>query len=101
MSDGMSGSEILRIAAEIRAHDRGGAARLQPHGRRLLAGRVPHPDAARERRSREALRRGETNYPPSNGVAALREAVRRFYERELGLEYPRRVGAHHRRFAAR
>ncbi len=35
-----------------------------------------------------ALRHGETNYPPSNGVAALREAVRRFYERGLGLEYP-------------
>jgi aspartate aminotransferase len=36
----------------------------------------------------DALRRGETNYPPSNGIAPLREAVRRLYERALGLEYP-------------
>ena len=35
-----------------------------------------------------ALEHGETNYPPSNGLGELREAVRRFYARELGLEYP-------------
>ncbi len=43
----------------------------------------------------EALRRGETNYPPSNGVAPLRESVRRFYERGLGLDYPGELGARH------
>src|SRR5262249_35690109 len=37
---------------------------------------------------RAALDRGETNYPPANGVAELRQAVARFYARELGLEYP-------------
>ena len=35
-----------------------------------------------------ALEHGETNYPPSNGLGDLREAVRRFYARDLGLEYP-------------
>jgi aspartate aminotransferase len=40
-----------------------------------------------ERAIQEALRKGETNYPPSDGMPALREAVRLFYERELGLRY--------------
>ena len=31
----------------------------------------------------QALARGETNYPPSSGILALREAVQRFYAREL------------------
>src|SRR5262249_1089575 len=29
-----------------------------------------------------------TNYPPSNGLPELREAVRSLYARELGLDYP-------------
>ena len=37
---------------------------------------------------RAALAAGHTNYPPSDGVLALREAVARFYERSLGLTYP-------------
>jgi aspartate aminotransferase len=35
-----------------------------------------------------ALDGGHTNYPPSNGVLELRQAVTRFYRREFGLEYP-------------
>src|SRR5690606_14973849 len=35
-----------------------------------------------------ALVAGETNYPPSDGVTELRRAVRGFYQRELGLDYP-------------
>ena len=35
-----------------------------------------------------ALREGHTNYPPSDGVPELREALARFYTRELGLTYP-------------
>jgi aspartate aminotransferase len=35
-----------------------------------------------------ALDEGQTNYPPPNGLAELREAVRRFYQRDLGLLYP-------------
>ena len=87
MSDAMSGSEILRIAAEIRA--------LTETGQRVCNLTVGDFSPAEfripgflESEIAEALRRGETNYPPSNGVAALREAVRRFYQRDLGLEYP-------------
>jgi aspartate aminotransferase len=37
---------------------------------------------------RAALAAGHTNYPPSDGVLPLREAVAGFYARELGLRYP-------------
>src|SRR5690606_13623311 len=36
----------------------------------------------------EALAKGETNYPPADGLPALREAIRRNWERDLGLSYP-------------
>lgn len=36
-----------------------------------------------------ALRAGQTNYPPSDGMERLRDAVRDFYRRRLGLDYPR------------
>ena len=87
MSDGMSGSEILRIAAEIRA--------MTEAGQRVCNLTVGDFSPAEFRIPRflqneiaEALQRGETNYPPSNGVAPLRDAIRRLYESALGLKYP-------------
>lgn len=87
MAAGLVGSEILRIAGEIRA--------LKAEGRTicdLTVGdfdpryfRIPGRLASGIQR---ALERGETNYPPSSGLLRLREAVMRFYERELGLRYP-------------
>jgi aspartate aminotransferase len=38
--------------------------------------------------TRVALSEGHTNYPPSDGVPPLRDAIARMYERELGLKYP-------------
>ena len=86
MSEGMSGSEILRIAAEIRAMTEGGqrVCNLTVGDFSPTEFRIP---TFLENEIAEALRRGETNYPPSNGVAPLRESVRRFYERALGLKY--------------
>src|ERR671932_561284 len=87
MAGGLIGSEILRIAAEIRA--------LRAAGAQLCNLTVGDFDPAEFRipaflqaRIEEALRRGETNYPPSNGMPQLREAVASFYERWLGLRYP-------------
>src|SRR5919199_1531299 len=87
MADGLIGSEILRIAAEMRALRAAGAQLCN-----LTVGdfdpaefRIP---AGLEQRIDEALHRGETNYPPSNGMPKLREAVAAFYERWLGLHYP-------------
>jgi len=87
MSEGMSGSEILRIAAEIRAMTEAGArvCNLTVGDFSPAEFRIPR---VLENEIADALRRGETNYPPSNGIAPLREAVRRLYKRALGLEYP-------------
>ena len=75
MAEGLIGSEILRIAAEIRA--------LKAQGQTCCTSpsatsppRSSASRAARRAASRAALARGETNYPPSNGVVELREAVR-------------------------
>ncbi|HYO67657.1 MAG TPA: aminotransferase class I/II-fold pyridoxal phosphate-dependent enzyme [Archangium sp.] len=87
MVRGLIGSEILRIAGEIRE--------LVAQGKQvcnLTVGDfsprefpIPAPlgDAIAA-----ALKAGETNYPPSDGVLTLRQAVVRFYERALGLKYP-------------
>jgi len=87
MASRLIGSEVLRIAGEIRS--------LVAAGRQvcdLTVGdfsprQFPIPPRLRDG-IHEALDRGETNYPPSSGLLDLRQAVRRFYARELGLEYP-------------
>jgi len=86
MADGLIGSEILRIAADVRAMLAGGAEvtnltvgdfapREFPAPRALVDGIV------------QALQSGETNYPPSDGVPELRQAISAFYREWLGLEY--------------
>jgi aspartate aminotransferase len=87
MASRLVGSEVLRISGEIRA--------LVAAGRKvcdLTVGdfsprQFPIPPGLRDG-IRAALDRGETNYPPSDGVLELRQAVRRYYARELGLDYP-------------
>jgi aspartate aminotransferase len=87
MAGALIGSEILRIAAEIRA--------LVGKGTKVCNLTVgdfdpryfPIPELL-ARAVEAALAAGETNYPPSNGMQGLREAVVRYYERELGLTYP-------------
>ena len=87
MARGLVGSEILRIAADIRALRRAGRAICD-----LTVGDFDPRQFRIPERLRSAivaaLERGETNYPPSNGVPELRESVRRAYARDLGLDYP-------------
>jgi len=79
------GSEILRIAADVRA--------LTAEGREIcnlsLGDFAPSefriPEMV-ERGIVEGLARGETNYPPSDGILPLREAARTLYRRELGID---------------
>lgn len=87
MAFGLTGSEILRIAGEVRA--------LKASGARVLDLTVGDFDpkqfkipAVLEARIASALAQGETNYPPSNGMPALREAIARLFSRGLGLDYP-------------
>ncbi|HUG53813.1 MAG TPA: aminotransferase class I/II-fold pyridoxal phosphate-dependent enzyme [Vicinamibacteria bacterium] len=87
MVAGLTGSEILRIAGEIRALAAAGHTICDLTVGDFSPRQFPIP-ALLEDGIHAALRRGETNYPPSSGLAELREAVRRLYARELGLDYP-------------
>jgi aspartate aminotransferase len=85
LAQGLTGSEILKVSREVSA--------LCDAGREicnLTVGdfsprefRIP---AALEREIVEALRRGETNYPPSDGVKEMRAAVVRLYDEAFGLK---------------
>jgi aspartate aminotransferase len=87
LARGLTGSEILKIAGEIRL--------LVESGREicnLTVGdfspkefRIP-PEL--EQLIAEALAAGETNYPPSDGLKELRQAVVKLYSEQLGLDYP-------------
>jgi aspartate aminotransferase len=87
MARGLVGSEILKIAADIRAMVAEGHSICN-----LTVGDFDpkyFPIPRELRKSIEAaLNAGETNYPPSDGMLNLRKAVKSFYERRLGLDYP-------------
>ena len=87
MAQGLVGSEILKIAADIRA--------LKASGRELCNLTVGDFDPAQFRPPEQlvagigqALARGQTNYPPSDGLPELRKAVQGYCQREMGLVYP-------------
>jgi aspartate aminotransferase len=87
LARGLTGSEILKIAGQIRS--------LCEKGRdicNLTVGdfapkefRIPYK---LQELITEALAAGETNYPPSGGTKELRQAVVRFYEENFGIKYP-------------
>ncbi len=80
------GSEIIKLAGEIRAMQAEGAEiynmtigdfnpQLFPIPEGLLNGIM------------KSYQAGETNYPPSNGIPELRSSVSKFIEKRLGLTY--------------
>lgn len=83
----MRGSEILRIAAEIRARIAAGERICNLTVGDFDPKQFPIP-AFLEEQIALALHRRETNYPPSAGMPALRAAVAAWYQRDLGIEYP-------------
>jgi aspartate aminotransferase len=87
MAEGLIGSEILRIAAEIRALKAKGEKVLDLTVGDFAADQFRIPPELGARIS-EAIAKGETNYPPSNGVMAMREAALAFVRDRLGLAYP-------------
>jgi aspartate aminotransferase len=87
MATSLVGSEILRIAKEVRE--------LAAEGKPVLNLTVGDFSPREFRIPREleagiarALASGQTNYPPSDGVPELRRAVQSFYRDALGLDYP-------------
>lgn len=86
MAHRLIGSEILRIAAEIRALVESGKliCNLTVGDFSPAEFRIP---AFLEQEIVNALKLGETNYPPSDGVMALKQSVVRFYQRLLHLDF--------------
>lgn len=83
---GIVGSEILKIAAEIRqVQERSPVCNLTVGD--FAPAQFPIP-APLQRAIERAYERRETNYPPSDGVLPVRQAVADYYRRELGLDYP-------------
>jgi aspartate aminotransferase len=87
LARGVIGSEILRIAAEIRALKAKGADICNLTVGDFDPAQFPAPTKLLDG-VRDALAAGHTNYPPSDGVVALREAVASYYGKHLGLGYP-------------
>ena len=84
---GLIGSEILKIAAEMRTLRAAGRAICDLTVGDFDPRQFPIPERLRDAVT-AALERGETNYPPATGMLELRQAVQRFYARSLGLQYP-------------
>lgn len=87
LAQGLIGSEVLKIASEVRA--------LMASGRSVANLTVGDfsPTEFRIPRLLESLiadnlAAGQTNYPPSDGTLELRKAVIDFYRDELHLDYP-------------
>lgn len=87
LAQGLVGSEILKIAAEVREL----IAQGRPICNLTVGDFSPSEFRVPERLARgvaDYVAKGQTNYPPSNGVLELRKAVSAFYKRGLGLDYP-------------
>ncbi len=87
LAQGLVGSEILRIGAQVREL----IAQGKPICNLTVGDFSPTEFRVPQRLARgiaDYVAKGQTNYPPSNGVLELRKAVAAFYERELGLAYP-------------
>ncbi len=80
-------SAILALAAQVR--------KLKAAGREICdltvgdfsSKQFPIP-AALQQAIVDALQAGHTNYPPSDGVPELKDAVARLFRRDLDLDYP-------------
>ena len=86
MAEALIGSEILKIASEIRA--------LVAEGKIICNLTVGDFSPAEFRIPRfleeniiNALQRGETSYPPSDGMLVLKKSILAFYERWLQLRF--------------
>lgn len=87
MSAGIVGSEILKIAAQIRTKIAQGEKVTNLTVGDFRPDLFPIPANLKSLIS-AALESGETNYPPSEGILDLRKAIGDFYRERLGLDYP-------------
>jgi aspartate aminotransferase len=84
---GLVGSEILKIAAQIRARIQAGDTVCNLTVGDFDSKQFPIPRRLQDRLV-SALERGETNYPPADGVLSLRRAVAAYAASTWGVTYP-------------
>lgn len=87
VSAGLIGSRILALAARVRALKAGGAQICDLTVGDFSPRQFPVPAALSEHTA-AALRDGQTNYPPADGIAELKQAVADYYAAKLNLRYP-------------
>jgi aspartate aminotransferase len=87
LAEGLIGSEVLRIAGEVRAVLASGRDVLNLTVGDFDPREFPMPATFRDG-VKAALDAGHSNYPPSNGVPELRRAIVEFIRREFELDYP-------------
>lgn len=87
MARGIIGSEILKIAADIRGLEAKGQKICNLTVGDFKPSEFPIPTRLGDEIN-AALKEGHTNYPPADGVLDLRKSVQKFYARSFGLEYP-------------
>ena len=81
------GSEILKIAAEIRGMVASGKSVCNLTVGDFNPAYFPIPSVLLDE-IHKAFEAGETNYPPSDGMPVLRQSVADFAAREYGVRYP-------------
>lgn len=84
---GLVGSEILKIAAEVRKMIADGQSVVNLTVGDFAPTEFPIPRTL-EKGVVDALAQGHTNYPPSDGLPELRKAIAAYHAREQGLSYP-------------
>lgn len=84
---GMVGSEILKIASDIRAMKAAGETVCNLTVGDFDSSQFPIPSLYRQY-IQEAIEAGETNYPPSDGMLSLRKALCDYVARQWGVRYP-------------
>jgi aspartate aminotransferase len=87
LAQGLIGSEVLKIASEVRTLMAAGraVANLTVGDFSPTEFRIPR---LLESLIAENLANGQTNYPPSDGTLELRKAVVELFREDLGLTYP-------------
>jgi aspartate aminotransferase len=87
MARDLIGSEILKIASEIRTMVAQGAKVLNLTVGDFSSKEFPLPEPLLHGIT-QALKEGHSNYPPADGVLECRQAVQEMFKDRLGLDYP-------------
>ncbi len=87
MAENLIGSEIIKLAGEIRERAAQGEKIFNFTIGDFDANLYPIPEQFLQEII-SAYQNNETNYPPADGMAGLRDAIRQFTLNSLGLDYP-------------